>query len=86
VALPGRAATQLARPVVPAHRNAALQQESTNLIDDAGALAGQPVPHLVQRLQVELTAVFVATNFIIGRCTASAITSASQKSFFCPLE
>ena len=27
-----------------------------------------------------------ATNFIVGRCTASAIASASRKSFFCPLE
>jgi RNA-directed DNA polymerase len=27
----------------------------------------------------------VATNFIVGRCTASAIASASLKSFFCPL-
>ena len=26
------------------------------------------------------------TNFIVGRCTASAIASASRKSFFCPLE
>jgi hypothetical protein len=39
----------------------------------------------VQRLQVEL-AVFVATNFMVGRCTASAIASASRKSFFCPFE
>jgi hypothetical protein len=30
-------------------------------------------------------AVLVATNFIVGRCTASAIASASLKSFFCPL-
>src|SRR5208282_1616884 len=28
------------------------------------------------------SAVFVATNFIVGRCTASAIASASRKSFF----
>jgi hypothetical protein len=32
------------------------------------------------------SAVLVATNFIIGRCTASAIASASRKSFFCPFE
>src|SRR5450432_934922 len=31
------------------------------------------------------SAVLVATNFIVGRCTASAIASASLKSFFCPL-
>ena len=37
-----------------AHRNAALQQEGTNLIDDAGALADQAFAHPVQRLQVEL--------------------------------
>src|SRR5262252_8489308 len=30
--------------------------------------------------------VFVATNFMVGRCTASAIGSASWKSFFCPFE
>jgi hypothetical protein len=28
---------------------------------------------------------FRATNFIVGRCTASAIASSSLKSFFCPL-
>src|SRR3984893_15906128 len=32
------------------------------------------------------SAVFVATNLIVGRCTASAIASASRKSFFCPFE
>src|ERR1700745_2213619 len=31
------------------------------------------------------SAVLVATNFMFGRCTASAIVSASRKSFFCPL-
>jgi hypothetical protein len=30
--------------------------------------------------------VLVATNLIVGRCTASAIASASRKSFFCPFE
>ena len=30
------------------------------------------------------SAVLVATNFIVGRCTASAIVSPSRKSFFCP--
>jgi hypothetical protein len=28
----------------------------------------------------------VATNFIVGRCTASAMASASRKSFFCPFK
>src|SRR6185436_10001106 len=36
------------------HRNAALQQEGADLIDDAGALADQPLPDPVQRLQIEL--------------------------------
>ena len=36
------------------HRNPALQQEGTNLVDDAGALPDQPFAHPVQRLQVEL--------------------------------
>ena len=40
----------------------------------------------MQRLQSSWSAVFVVTNFIVGRCTASAIASASRKSFFCPLE
>jgi hypothetical protein len=36
------------------HRDPALQHEGTNLVDDAGPLAHQPVTHPVQRLQVEL--------------------------------
>jgi hypothetical protein len=64
----------------------ALQQEGTNLIGDADALADQSHSHTVQRLQVELAPVLVATNFIVGRCTASAIASASRKSFFCHFE
>jgi hypothetical protein len=36
------------------HRDPALQQEGTNLVDDAGALADQPLTHPMQRLQVEL--------------------------------
>jgi len=38
----------------------------------------------MQRLQIQLLRGLVATNFIVGRCTASAIASASLKSFFCP--
>jgi len=34
--------------------NAALQQKGADLIGDAGALTDQPLPHLVERLQVEL--------------------------------
>jgi hypothetical protein len=33
----------------------------------------------VERLQVECPAVFVATNFIVGRSAASAVASASRK-------
>jgi hypothetical protein len=36
------------------HRDAALQQEGADLIDDAGALADSSFAHTVQRLQVEL--------------------------------
>ncbi len=36
------------------NRNAALQQEGANLIDDAGALADQPLTYAMQCLQVEL--------------------------------
>ena len=39
----------------------------------------------MQCLKIEWSAVFVATNFIVGCCTASAIVSASLKSFFWPL-
>jgi len=36
------------------HGNATLQQEGADLIDDAGALTDQTLPHAVERLQVEL--------------------------------
>jgi membrane protease YdiL (CAAX protease family) len=36
------------------HRNAAIEQEGTYLVDDAGALADDPLAHAVQGLQVEL--------------------------------
>ena len=34
--------------------NAALQQEDTDLVDDAGTLADQALAHAMQRLQVQL--------------------------------
>ena len=34
--------------------NATFQQEGTDLVDDAGALAHQPLSHAVHRLKVEL--------------------------------
>src|SRR5262249_25978113 len=36
------------------YRDATLQQEGADLIDDAGALANQPLAHAVQGLQVKL--------------------------------
>ena len=42
------------KPWPLSHRDPALQQESPDLIDDAGALADQTRSHPVQRLQVEL--------------------------------
>jgi hypothetical protein len=37
-------------------RDPALEQEGADLVDDAGALANQPLTHAMQRLQVELVA------------------------------
>jgi len=42
-------------------------------VDDAGALRHQPLAHPVQRLQIQLLRGLGRTNFIVGRCTASAI-------------
>ena len=39
----------------------------------------------IDLVREDLKAVLVATNLIVGRCTASAVASASRKSFFCPL-
>ena len=52
----GQDARQLGaqEPLSLPHRNAALQQEGADLIDDAGALADQPLPHPVQCLQIQL--------------------------------
>jgi len=55
--------------------NTPLQQEGADLIDDAGPLTDQAVADAVQGLQV-----LVATYLMVGRCTASAIASASRKS------
>jgi hypothetical protein len=57
-------------------------RKARNLVDDAGALSDQPFAHPVQRLQAELIGRFGGTNVMVGRCTASAIASASRKSFF----
>ena len=69
-----------------AHRNPALQQEGTNLIDDAVRCLTSRSRTRCSACKSSWSAVLVATNFIVGRCTASAIASASRKSFFCPFE
>jgi hypothetical protein len=61
------------------HGDAVLQQKGADLIDDADALSHQPGAYAMQG-QSSRSAVWVATNFIVGRCTASAITSGSRKS------
>ena len=66
--------------------DAPLQQERTDLIDDAGTLTDQSIADAVQRLKVELIGGLGRENFMVGRCTASAMASASRKSFFCPFE
>ena len=65
--------------------NVPLQQLGADLIDDAGTLADQRSRTRCRACRSSWSAVLVATNFMVGRCTASAIASASRKSFFCPL-
>src|SRR6516225_8064976 len=42
------------KPLALSNRDATFQQESANLIDDAGALTDQSLAHPMQRLQIEL--------------------------------
>jgi hypothetical protein len=51
------------------HGDAPLQQERADLIDDAGTLSDQSIVGAVLEGQ---SAVLVATNFMVGRWTASA--------------
>jgi hypothetical protein len=37
----------------------------------------------VQRLEIQLIGVFMATNFIVGRWTASAMAAGWWRSLFC---
>jgi hypothetical protein len=67
------------------HRNAALQQNGPDLIDDARALADQPFPYSEQCLQVELVCGLRGHELIVGRCIASGIGSASRKSILLSL-
>ena len=71
---------QETQPLV--HRNPALQQEGVDLINNADALADQPLQHPMQRLQIELVGRLGSDEFHRWALNASAIASASRKSFF----
>jgi len=58
------------------YRNAALQQEGADLVDDGSALADQALTYAVQACRSSCSTLLVATNFMVGRCTASAIAFA----------
>jgi hypothetical protein len=51
-----------------------------------GTLVGCLVAPTRHACKSSCSAVLVATNFIVGRYTASAIPSPSRKSFFCPFK
>jgi hypothetical protein len=59
------------------HRDATLQHEGA-LIDDAGALTNKRSRTRCSACKSSRSVVLVATNFMVGRCTASAIASASR--------
>jgi hypothetical protein len=63
----------------------AMRRSSTDLIEDAGALA-HSIADPMQRLQIELLGGLGGDELHGGRCTASAIASASRKSFFYPFK
>src|SRR5215831_18978507 len=54
--MPGSSARRKRNPCPD--RNAPLQQEGADLVDDTGALANQPLAHAVQGLQVKLVGGF----------------------------
>jgi hypothetical protein len=60
--------------VIPTELQYRSDRKEPNLIDDAGALADQPFAHAVQGFKSNCPVVLVATNFIVGRWTASAIS------------
>ena len=60
------------------HDDPTLQQDRPQLIDQRRAPPNQPLPHPMDRLQVKLGLRFTGTNRIVGRCTASALASASR--------
>jgi hypothetical protein len=53
--------------------NPAFEQECADLIGDTGALPDQPLAHAMQRCRSSRSEVLVATNFMVGHCTASTI-------------
>jgi hypothetical protein len=53
-----------------------VQQQGSNSIDDARALANWPLTDTIQSLEVELLGSLRRHELIVGRCTASAIASA----------
>jgi hypothetical protein len=44
-------------------------------------VADQPLTHPARRPQIQLVGCLGVTNFIVEHCTASAMASASRKSF-----
>ena len=65
----------------PGDREAEFQQQPTDLVDDRRTLGDGPRSQPMDGLQFLLATVLIATNRIVGRVTASAIASASRKSF-----
>jgi hypothetical protein len=66
--------------------NAAIQQERTYLIDNAGALTDQPLTRPVQGLQVELIDGLCGNESHRRALHRHGDCFASRKSFFCPFE
>jgi hypothetical protein len=88
---------QTARPGCPAARfegSAVLAEQQrhvpaerrTDLVDDAGALAHQPLSHAVHRLKVQLIHGLGRNELHCRALHRFGMASASRKSFFCPFE
>jgi len=74
--MPAIRCAESAAPGAPQLRAPAGTHES---VDDAGALPDQPLRTRCSACRSSCRAVLVATNFIVGRCTASSIASAGQR-------
>jgi hypothetical protein len=57
--------------------NTVFPQEPTDLVDYGGPSPHPTIAHTVQSLKIELCFALDGTKRIVGRCTASAIASAS---------